>query len=247
MSHAHSRSRKASAGNHPDGAVAAKSPRAAFRILVVDDESFSRQFVFRLFESLGASHVVFAASGVEARAAMLADPALSLVISDHYMPDETGLTLLGDLRQGKLPLPHDTYFILATASTSFALTAVALALDADSFMSKPFAKEQLARRLYHSLATADRTIKPKETYQQLDVAGMLGAAERLDPAAPRPAIPMTPLAKVPVDTPLAVDLIAKDGTVLLQKNTVLTRHLIVRLAELGVTEVPVGKACKGKC
>jgi CheY-like chemotaxis protein len=215
----------------------------SFRILVVDDEQFSCKVIAKLFESLGALHVVFAGSGAEARAAMQADPALSLVISDHYMPDETGIKLLGDLRQGRLPLPHDTYFIVATVSTSFALTAVALALDADSFMSKPFGKEKLATRLFHFLSPdSSRAIKPVEHYAALDIAGMLAAAEGMDPAAPSRAaprsIPMTPIRRVRPGTKLAADLIAADGNTLLQAGTQLTRHLIERLEEIGVEEVP---------
>ncbi|SEH34919.1 response regulator [Magnetospirillum fulvum] len=223
----------------------------SFRILVVDDEPFSRKVIARLFESLGALHVVFAGSGAEARAAMEADPALSLVISDHYMPDENGLRLLGDLRQGRLPLPHDTYFVVATVSTSFALTAVALALDADSFMSKPFGKEKLATRLFQFLSKdATRAIKPVEHYAAIDVAGMLAAAERLDPAAPAHAppvrqIPMTKLRRVLPGTVLAADLIAADGATLLREGTQLTRHLIERLEELGVEMVPAAPSIVG--
>jgi len=215
----------------------------SFRILVVDDEAYSRKVLAKLFESLGALHVVFAGSGAEARAAMAADPGLSLVISDHYMPDETGIRLLGDLRQGRLPLAHDTYFIVATVSTSFALTAVALTLDVDSFMSKPFGKEKLATRLFHFLsAESSRTIKPVEHYAALDVAGMLAAAEGLDPASPAQAAPrkspMTPIRRVRPGTALAADLIAADGHTLLQAGTQLTRHLIDRLEEIGVEMVP---------
>jgi CheY-like chemotaxis protein len=222
----------------------------SFRILVVDDEPFSRKVMAKLCLSLGALHVVFAGSGAEARAAMQADPGLSLVICDHYMADETGLRLLGDLRQGRLPLPHDTYFVVATISTSFALTAVALALDADSFMSKPFGKEKLAKRLFHFLAPdAARAIKPVEHYAALDVAGMLEAAERLDPAAPKraaaPQIPMTKLRRVMPGTRLAADLIAADGHTLLQAGTQLTRHLIDRLEEIGVELVPAAPSIDG--
>ncbi|MGE5477426.1 MAG: response regulator [Bacteroidales bacterium] len=211
----------------------------AFRILVVDDEPLSRHMVARMFTSLGANQVAFAASAAEAREMMENDPRVSLIVSDHYMPGQSGIHLLGDLRQGRLPLPHDTPFMIATLSTSFALSAVALALDVDSFISKPFAKEQLARRLYHTLVAEGRTIKPFEHYRALDIAAMLRAAEALDPLAARAAPPTVPLARVAPDTPLAADLISEDGHCLLQKGTVLTRHLIERLRELGITRVPV--------
>ncbi len=215
---------------------------AAFRILAVDDEAFSRRMLTQMLGALGAERVTTASSGAEARAAMAADPSLSLVISDHYMPEDSGIMLLGELRQGRLPLAHDANFIVATASNSFALTAVALALDVDSFLTKPFSKDDLARRLYGSLVAGTRVIKPAEYYRGLDFAGMLQAAERLDPvsygAKARLKLPMIPLTHVLSDTPLAADLRVKDGTVLLQKGTVLTRHLIGRLMELGIESVP---------
>lgn len=217
--------------------------RTAFRILVVDDEQFSRHMVTRMLTSLGAEQVTAVASCAEARAAMLADSSLSLVISDHYMPDETGISLLGDLRQGLLALAHDTSFIVATASSSFALAAVALALDTDSFMSKPFTRDELAKRLYTSLVAGTRSVRPPEYYRGLDVAGMLDAAQRRDPVAqqqlPATTVPMKPLGRVLPDTPLGADLRAKDGSAMLLAGTILTRHMIARLTELGITEVPV--------
>lgn len=225
--------------------------RTAFRILVVDDEQFSRHMVTRMLTALGAEQVTAAASCAEARAAMVADPSLSLVISDHYMPDETGISLLGDLRQGLLALAHDTSFIVATASSSFALAAVALALDTDSFMSKPFTRDELAKRLYTSLVAGTRSVRPPEYYRGLDVAGMLEAAQRRDPVAQQQApapttAPMKPLGRVLPDTPLGADLRAKDGSVMLLAGTILTRHMIARLTELGVTEVPVVELPKGR-
>lgn len=215
-----------------------------FRTLVVDDEPFSRQVVMRMLTQLGAERVAGAASAGEARDAMAADPTLRLIICDHYMPGGNGVALLGELRQGKLPLPYDAHFIIATASNSFALTAVALALDADSFLSKPFSKEELARRLYGSLVEGTRLIKSTDHYRTLDIPAMLRTAERLDPvgrAHNPPRDPWQPLGHVLPNTPLSADLMVKDGSVLLQKGTVLTRHLIARLTELGVKTVPVAE------
>lgn len=212
-----------------------------FRILVVEDETFSRKVVSVLLAGLGAEHVAFAATCAEARQAIVDDPGLRMVVADHYLPDGTGIALLAETRQGHLALPHDTFFVIATGSTSFALTAVALALDADSFLSKPFTKDQLAQRFYHFLS-GNRSIKPVEYYRGVDAAGMLEAAERLDPLAAKhrqASLPMTPLSHVLPETPLAAALVSADGHVLLKAGTVLTRHLIGRLTELGVVEVPV--------
>ncbi len=220
---------------------------ASFRILVIDDEPFSRHVATTLLGSLGAGHIVSAASAEEATTALAADPTLGLILSDHYMPDGSGLRFLADLRQGRLPIAHDAHFIVATASRSFALTSVALALDADSFISKPFGKEDLARRLYEFLVRGKRNIQPPLYYRNLDVNGMITAAERIDPAASvsssDSSVPMVGLDRVLPDTPLGADLQvgkrAGEGTVMLRAGTPLTRHLISRLLELGITEVPI--------
>lgn len=211
-----------------------------FRILVVDDENFSRQMVARLLSQLGSEHVQAVGSVAEARAAMAEDPSFSLIVSDHYMPNESGIQLLADLRRGKLSLRHDTCFMVATSSSSSALTSVALALDADSFMSKPFGKEGLARRLYDFLSTGERDIKPAAYYLGLDIERMLANAERADPAAPKkpaPKVPKKPLRNVKAGEVLIADLLGEDGHVLLQTGTILTRHMLHSLSDLGVAEV----------
>lgn len=211
-----------------------------FHILVIDDENFSRQMVIRYLTALGAEFVTPATSGQEARAAMADDPSINLIISDHYMGDDSGIHLLWDLRRGDLPLPHGTRFLMATSSKSSALASVALALDADSFLSKPFSRNDLAVRLYAALVDSPRPIKPALYYDRLAIPSMLAAAERQDPAAPTPpACPTKPLNMVRINTQLGGDLIGPDGHVLLLSGTVLTRHLIDRLRELGITEVPV--------
>lgn len=211
-----------------------------FRILVVDDEDFSRKMLVRHLTALGADAITAVASDPQARDAMLRDPQISLVICDHYMQGGNGLRLLWDIRGGRLPVAHDLCFVLATSSKSSALAAVALALDADSFMTKPFSRDELARRLYVSLVQGDRDIREPGYYRAIEAPSMLAAAERADPKAPaKPGRPLVPLRKVRPDTKLGSDLVGADGNVLLLAGTVLTRHLLVRLGELGVEAVPI--------
>jgi len=220
----------------------------SFRVLIVDDERLSLMVIHHLMESLGAEHIETATSFTAAHAVLKSDPTLKLIVSDHYMPDGCGLRLLGDVRQGRFCVPNDTFFIISTSSKSFALAAVAMSLDVDSFMSKPFTKEELALRLYDFLTLQDRVIHPKEHYLAIDVDDMIATAESHDPAKkrtiPKPepvAIPLTPLSNVFPDTPLSADLVDGAGTVLLPVGTILSPHILQRLKELDVRAVPVGK------
>jgi CheY-like chemotaxis protein len=148
------------------------------RVLVVDDEALSRKVLVMLLQRLGAEEVTVATSFGEAVALLSTDATFRLVITDHFMPDGRGVGLLGKIRQGALAVPHDTYVIISTTSESFRLKAVALALDADAFLTKPYSKENLAANMLAFMDAKTRTLKPASYYQGLDVAGMVEAAER---------------------------------------------------------------------
>jgi CheY-like chemotaxis protein len=222
-----------------------ESGAGPLHVLLVDDEPFSLSMVQHLMQNLGADHIVTASSFAEARVALATDASLRMIVSDHYMPDGSGLRLLGDLRQGKFAVPNDSYFVVSTSSKSFALAAVAMALDVDSFMTKPYSKDQLALRLYEFLTKETRSIKSTEHYLNLDVDAMLTAAESMDPMSKKgtdkkaPHAPLTPLNKVQFDTPLTQDLVNASGVILLRNGTILSKHILRRLAELGIEGVPI--------
>ena len=217
-----------------------------FRVLIIDDEAMSMKVLRHLLTSLGADHIVTATSVAEASATLNADPSLKLILSDHYMKDGCGIRLLGNVRQGMFAVPHDTYFIISTGSKSFALAAVAMALQVDSFMTKPFSKDELARRMYELMNNDHRAIQPKEYYMQLKIDEMIASAEAGDPARklvsslirPKALVPM-PLMKVRPDSVLEADLIDNDGDLLLRAGTILSRHILKRLHELHIANVPV--------
>jgi CheY-like chemotaxis protein len=148
------------------------------RVLVVDDEALSRKVLIMLLQRLGAEEVTVAESFTEAIDLLSKDASFRLVITDHFMPDGRGAHLLGKIRQGALAVAHDTYVVISTTSESFRLQAVALALDADAFLTKPYSKENLAASMLGFMNAKSRNLKPASYYQGLDVAGMVEAAER---------------------------------------------------------------------
>lgn len=147
------------------------------RVLVVDDEALSRKVVTMLLGRLGAEEVTVAASFTEAIDFLSTDGSFGLVITDHFMPDGRGVQLLGKIRQGELAVPHDTFVVISTTSESFRLKAVALALDADAVLTKPYSKENMAESMIAFMEAQDRKLKPASYYQSLDVPGMVEAAE----------------------------------------------------------------------
>ncbi len=99
----------AAAEDHPPVAL------DAMRILLVEDEPDTREFLTRLLEDHGAA-VVTAASAEEALSSMVAQPP-DLLISDIGLPDVDGYDLIQRVRQG---FPEQGSTIPAIALTAYA-------------------------------------------------------------------------------------------------------------------------------
>jgi hypothetical protein len=85
-------------GNHPVEQPELTPPQlAGLRILVVEDDADSREFVARSLGELGAT-VVGASSAAEARL-QLSRQRPDAIVSDIGMPDEDGLALLRSLKK----------------------------------------------------------------------------------------------------------------------------------------------------
>jgi CheY-like chemotaxis protein len=87
----------------------------SMRVLVVEDEPDTREFLKRLLESHGAA-VAVAASAEEALAAMRGDSP-DVLVSDIGLPDVDGYELIGRIRTGR---PDEGSMIPAIALTAYA-------------------------------------------------------------------------------------------------------------------------------
>ena len=125
--------------------VAAEMPRAAPRVLVVDDERSMRELLFIMLRREGYD-VTLAESGQQAVAALDRQP-FDLVISDIRMPDMNGVDVLRAAKQ------HDPEMagIVVTAFASTATAVEALRLGACDYVSKPFNVEELRITVRHAL------------------------------------------------------------------------------------------------
>ncbi|HEV7816564.1 MAG TPA: response regulator [Janthinobacterium sp.] len=80
----------------------AASGRAGLRVLVVDDDSFMREFIIDLLQDLGLSGVASAADGEQAIASFSAatlKPRPDLIVADLQMPGQDGSQLLAALAE----------------------------------------------------------------------------------------------------------------------------------------------------
>lgn len=102
----------------------------AMRILLVEDEPDVRKFLARALGHVApAVEIVQAADGREALACFQREP-FDLILSDHKMPNMTGLELLRAVRAGS-----DIPFMLITADQS--VEGPALAAGVNEILGKP--------------------------------------------------------------------------------------------------------------
>ncbi len=148
------------------------------RTLIVDDDfqvaSIHARYVDRVehFSVAGVAHTAAAAG--EAVGQLRPD----LILLDLYLPDESGLSLLGRLREG--PGPHPDV-IAITAARDVASVRSAMQLGAFHYLVKPFQFSVLAERLAAYRRLWERTRRLTEA-DQSDVDGLFGLLRASEPA-----------------------------------------------------------------
>ncbi|EFO81585.1 sigma-54 dependent DNA-binding reponse regulator [Oscillochloris trichoides DG-6] len=115
------------------------------RVLIVEDDAAVRTFLYRvLCILLPNAQIVSAVDGHQALLEFLAEPA-DLVISDHRMPNMTGLELLITLRE------HSSVpFIMISAEA--ATERRAMQAGASAYLAKPLTINDLRAVISHVLA-----------------------------------------------------------------------------------------------
>lgn len=211
------------------------------KILVVDDEKFSRNIIMRVVKDiLRDSDPVPAADASEALNTLIADwKTYALVICDFNMPILTGLHFLKMVRSGFEGIRYDLPVIMLTGHADSALVQAALALDVDGFVVKPVSKAALQARLERALGSGDSGLKPPAFYGKIDIETisrqvLAGVAVAMPEAAAAPSEPgrMVSLDAIPLPATLAVPIVAPTGELLLNAGMALSPRLIDRLREL---------------
>jgi len=129
------------------------------RILIVDDDLFSRALLDSTLKKLG-HETVLASDGQDAFE-IFQQSYFHVVISDWMMPLVDGLGLCRLIRD--LKTTKYSYIILLTALGGSKAYLEGLKAGADDFLTKPFEEELLAARL----AVGERILKVQEVNRQL--------------------------------------------------------------------------------
>ena len=116
--------------------------------------------------------------------ARIADSPVDLILLDHYLPDENGLTVVRELRQ----LGHHTDVIMVTAARDVATVQAAMRHGALQYLVKPFTFAGLRAKL-EAYAALRRTLEGGGEAEQEEVDRIFGAL-----SAPAPSPPTCPRA-----------------------------------------------------
>ena len=127
----------------PSVATSPSEIAAPLRILVVDDDSESRQTIEELLSRAG--HACASANdGAEAWAKQQAQP-FDVILADWTMPRMTGIELCGLVRSSAVAAY--TYFVFMTARDDRAHFLDGMRAGADDYLTKPIDVEELQARL----------------------------------------------------------------------------------------------------
>lgn len=132
------------------------------RILIVDDEKNTREFMAR---ALSSQYEVMTAADAELAMTQLdADRSIKLLLSDIRMPGEDGMTLM---RAAKAKNPN-LAVILLTAFGSIDQAVAAMKDGADDFITKPVDLDQLELRIKKALKAHKLESEVEDLKAQLD-------------------------------------------------------------------------------
>ena len=212
------------------------------RILVVDDDNFTRMIVLSVLRDLGYPETHDAESA-EAAIQRLESESFDLVITDIHMPGINGLKFIQMLRCGKTRANPGIRVMVLTLFSQTEILGASLALDVNGFLLKPIipavAEERLAKALseqfklrspiaYETVRIESKILgtPPRSTGVS---AATLKSAQK-DGA--QPASHVIPFYRLRPGMVLSESVHLKDGTLILSSGHTLTEVSINRLNDL---------------
>ncbi|MEV7392102.1 response regulator [Streptomyces sp. NPDC091215] len=140
-------------------------------VLVVDDDTRVARVNAAYVEKVPGFHVAGAAhNAAEALCRLETLPRLDLVLMDHYLPDDTGLAVLQEMRRRG----HQTDVIMVTAARDVSTVQAAMRQGALQYLVKPFAFAGLRAKL-EAYAQLRRTLDGGGEAEQAEVDRIFGA------------------------------------------------------------------------
>jgi response regulator of citrate/malate metabolism len=157
-------------------------------VLVVDDDTRVARVNAAYVEKVPGFHVAGEAhSAAEALRRLEELPRLDLVLMDHYLPDDTGLEVVREMRRRG----HRTDVIMVTAARDVSTVQEAMRQGALQYLVKPFAFAGLRSKL-EAYAQLRRTLDGGGEAEQAEVDRIFGALSApTEPDLPKGHSPTT--------------------------------------------------------
>jgi two-component system chemotaxis response regulator CheY len=118
------------------------------KVLLVDDSKTMRNIQKKVLEGLGGAEFTEAGDGVEALAAIAANPAgFNIMLVDWNMPNMDGLTLVTKIRENDKKTP----VIMVTTEAEKTRVVDAIKAGVNNYVIKPFTPPQLLEKVTATL------------------------------------------------------------------------------------------------
>lgn len=129
-----------------------RKSNAARKILIVDDDLFTRNIIERVLITLGFVQIT-AVPNVATALSELENNQFDIIITDVFMPDINGLEFIKRIRTGKTFAKPETRIIILSGMTDAGAVGAAIALDVNGILVKPLVTSVVDQKIYHVLST----------------------------------------------------------------------------------------------
>ncbi|MDO8292128.1 MAG: EAL domain-containing protein [Gallionella sp.] len=121
------------------------------KILVVEDDQFTRKIILRVLRDFGYANIVDV-NNAEFAINLLVTNTFDLIITDVNMPGMNGLKFTQLIRAGKTHAKPETRIVVLTSFSQAEIIASALALDINGFLVKPIIPAVVEEKLALALS-----------------------------------------------------------------------------------------------
>lgn len=123
--------------------------------LIVDDDKFSRTFTKTALYQIGIKNTKEAATTAEA-AEIIRAYKIDIVLLDHQMPEENGLDLAKQIKEGKIGANKDLPIIMVTVDTKEKTVLTAKNIGIHEYLVKPISPLALRKRIATAFGIKER-------------------------------------------------------------------------------------------
>ncbi|OGS90110.1 MAG: hypothetical protein A2Z95_08425 [Gallionellales bacterium GWA2_60_18] len=125
--------------------------QSTMKILVVEDDDFTRKIILQVLRDFGFSNTADAGSA-ESALKLLEAREFDLIVTDIDMPGMNGLKLIQLIRMGKTHAKPETRIMVLTSFSQTEVLSTALALDINGFLVKPIIPAVVVEKLTQAMS-----------------------------------------------------------------------------------------------